>query len=133
MTEVDSVRLGWGEPIQLDGGTADLVRQVLVANPRSEEFSNALERLRAVFIPIVGSCLAIRNTIREIAETLDDLESFPQIGEPDYEINHAVIKQALLDASAAYKDRPPGCEMQLHGLLDRFTCDRCNFEERMPH
>ncbi|HUD05975.1 MAG TPA: hypothetical protein VMR18_03640 [Candidatus Saccharimonadales bacterium] len=126
MAEIDIPRLGWGEPVTLEGEIADEVRLILGSRDNgSERHRLAIERLRAVFIPPVEACRPTRQTIERVA----DISHFPLVGDPNYDEEQEALSELLGEANDAYRDRIKGCEMTVDGDRDWFVCDRCDFEQ----
>lgn len=133
MTEGLDKKLGWGKPVSLDGRTADDIRYLLeeeAVGPTGTESYNRYMRLKRLFLASPDECSTTRGIIRTCVYSFWNTDTWLDVDDEGYDDQQRQLSEALLDARAAFDERPDGCEMQIESD-DHYTCNRCGFEASM--
>ena len=128
-------RLGFGEPVTLDGAQADLLRRVLergVVYPGITNDLNAYESLCHTAIPMPEVCQVVRETITRTDEVFGNIETLPDVDDPRYEQFCSKMSNLIVAARDAFDTKPEGCEMEVSGD-DSYSCRRCFFDVNLDY
>lgn len=122
-------RIGWGEPITLNANQADAARNLMLGiypgTGRTEY--DQWKLLKGLLIPPVEVCKENRERIDRAADWIRGIDYVPEEPSVEYDEFEGNANNVLLEATNAYESRPEGCEMELSGDDDCFSCERCNF------
>lgn len=130
--EISNKRLGYGEPIALDGDNADIVRDLIEALPPSYRYSELQGRcvsLRGLLLPKPIECQHLRQQLQDQNRCLENLTELTSGNNSDDSRSPDALDSILTSMSTTYEGRPQGCEMEHNDktCADYFECIRCDF------
>jgi hypothetical protein len=128
MANPEDQRLGYGEPVTLNGEEADILRDLFSTAYFSAELSlsEIHQRMFAKLVPVPEVCETTRSQIIEVENYFQGILYHPDEDDPGYQDFEELCNEQFATATSAFADKPAGCEMTCSSS-GTYECARCDF------